>query len=128
MPNLNAVRTLRGHTDRIGGAAWHPAATRGLGEGAANIATGGGEGDVKLWSLDGCLLSHPLPDKVLLTVTGRNPSRRSRDIAAVLGGSVSIPREPSSARQVSTGHGGCGTSRRGKSCSCKKVIARRSTR
>ncbi|GFZ49087.1 Uncharacterized WD repeat-containing protein [Saitozyma sp. JCM 24511] len=64
MPNLNAVRTLRGHTDRVGGAAWHPAATRGLGEGAANIATGGGEGDVKLWSLDG--------EKPLATLSGHS--------------------------------------------------------
>lgn len=81
MPNLNAVATLRGHTDRIGGAAWHPAATRGLGEGAANIATGGGEGDVKVWSLDGCVAQSPFTgpsfadryrEKPLATLSGHS--------------------------------------------------------
>jgi len=41
----------RGHTDKVGGAAWHPTATVGMSEEGVNIATGGGEGDVKLWSL-----------------------------------------------------------------------------
>jgi U4/U6 small nuclear ribonucleoprotein PRP4 len=80
MPNLNAVRTLRGHTDRIGGAAWHPAATRGLGEGAANIATGGGEGDVKLWSLDGCVAQLSLGIAVQsVNLAGRDFANRHRE-------------------------------------------------
>jgi U4/U6 small nuclear ribonucleoprotein PRP4 len=52
LPNLNAVATKRGHTERVGGAAWHPAATIGMSEAGVNIASGGGEGDVKLWSLE----------------------------------------------------------------------------
>ena len=53
MPNLNAVSTKRGHSDRVGGAAWHPDATLGIGAEGLNFASGGGEGDVKLWSLSG---------------------------------------------------------------------------
>ena len=53
MPNLNPVSTKRGHSDRIGGAAWHPNATVGASDDAVNFASGGGEGDVKLWSLSG---------------------------------------------------------------------------
>lgn len=51
LPNLNQVAVRRGHTEKVGGAAWHPEATIGLSESAVNFATGGGEGDVKLWSL-----------------------------------------------------------------------------
>ncbi|ORY25336.1 putative U4/U6 small nuclear ribonucleo protein Prp4 [Naematelia encephala] len=53
LPNLNAIGTKRGHTERVGGAAWHPHATVGMSEEGVNIATGGGEGSVKLWSLTG---------------------------------------------------------------------------
>lgn len=52
LPNLNQVAVRRGHVEKIGGAAWHPQATIGLSESAANFVTGGGEGEVKLWSLD----------------------------------------------------------------------------
>lgn len=52
LPNLNQVAVRRGHVEKIGGGAWHPQATIGLSESATNFATGGGEGDVKLWSLD----------------------------------------------------------------------------
>ena len=58
LPNLNAVSTKRGHTDKIGGAAWHPSATVGMSESGLNFATGGGEGDVKLWSLSEYVHSH----------------------------------------------------------------------
>jgi U4/U6 small nuclear ribonucleoprotein PRP4 len=51
LPNLNAVSTKRGHTYKVGGAAWHPSATVGMSEDGLNFATGGGEGEVKLWSL-----------------------------------------------------------------------------
>ena len=51
LPNLNAIGTKRGHTDKVGGSAWHPTATVGMSAEGVNIATGGGEGDVKLWSL-----------------------------------------------------------------------------
>ncbi|WWD22000.1 hypothetical protein CI109_106488 [Kwoniella shandongensis] len=62
LPNLNAVSTKRGHTDKIGGAAWHPQATVGMSEDGLNFATGGGEGSVKLWSLSS--------DKPLATLSG----------------------------------------------------------
>ncbi|KAK8846690.1 hypothetical protein IAR55_005777 [Kwoniella newhampshirensis] len=62
LPNLNAVGTKRGHTDKIGGAAWHPQATVGMSEEGLNFATGGGEGSVKLWSLSS--------DKPLATLSG----------------------------------------------------------
>lgn len=56
---LNEVSTKRGHTDKIGGAAWHPAATIGMGSDGLNFATGGGEGNVNLWSLDGYVRVQP---------------------------------------------------------------------
>ncbi|WVF70118.1 hypothetical protein IAT40_004906 [Kwoniella sp. CBS 6097] len=62
LPNLNPISTKRGHTDKIGGAAWHPQATLSIGAEGMNFATGGGEGSVKLWSLDG--------DKPLATLNG----------------------------------------------------------
>ncbi|WVR04372.1 hypothetical protein IAU60_001374 [Kwoniella sp. DSM 27419] len=62
LPNLNPIATRRGHTERIGGAAWHPQATLGASEDGVNFATGGGEGAVKLWSLDG--------EKPLATLNG----------------------------------------------------------
>ena len=54
VPNLEEKTTLRGHTDRVGGIAWFPGAT--LQEGtvskdAVNLASGGAEGKVHLWSL-----------------------------------------------------------------------------
>lgn len=64
LPNLNQTSIKRGHSDRIGGAAWHPFATLGQSSTSVNIATGGGEGDVKLWSLDG--------EKPLATLSGHN--------------------------------------------------------
>lgn len=57
LPNLNPISTKRGHTEKVGGAAWHPFATVGASEEAVNFATGGGEGDVKLWSLSGYVFS-----------------------------------------------------------------------
>ena len=62
LPNLNLISTKRGHSEKIGGASWHPGATIGQSEDTVNIATGGGEGDVKLWSLSG--------DKPLASMSG----------------------------------------------------------
>lgn len=62
LPNLNQVAVRRGHAEKISGAAWHPDATLGLSEAATNFATGGAEGDVKLWSLDA--------EKPLATLSG----------------------------------------------------------
>ena len=47
------IRTdsILGHKDRVGGIAWHPHATLTLSPGVANIASGGGDTDVNLWSM-----------------------------------------------------------------------------
>lgn len=55
VPSMKVVKTWKGHADRVGGVGWHPGATlEGSGDGAGRVdlVTGGGEGDVKLWSLD----------------------------------------------------------------------------
>nr|ODO01112.1 U4/U6 small nuclear ribonucleoprotein PRP4 [Cryptococcus depauperatus CBS 7855] len=65
LPNLNPVVTRRGHVDKIGGAAWHPFATVGGSDDGVCFATGGGEGDVKLWSLAGS-------DKPLASLSGHS--------------------------------------------------------
>ncbi|EEQ84794.2 hypothetical protein RJZ56_007308 [Blastomyces dermatitidis] len=54
VPNLEERTTLRGHTDRVGGISWFPGATRAesnVSESSVNMASGGGEGNVNLWSL-----------------------------------------------------------------------------
>ena len=55
VPNLNEKRTLRGHTDRVGGISWYPGATlpgSSVSEEAVNLASSGGEGNVHLWNLN----------------------------------------------------------------------------
>ncbi|KAH8820412.1 U4/U6 small nuclear ribonucleoprotein-like protein Prp4 [Xylogone sp. PMI_703] len=55
VPTLEEKRSLRGHTDRIGGIAWHPEATlpgTTLSPDSVNMASGGAEGNVNLWSLN----------------------------------------------------------------------------
>ena len=54
VPDLNEVKTLQGHKDKVGGISWFPNATlttHNVSPSAINLATGGGEGDVHLWSL-----------------------------------------------------------------------------
>ncbi|KAH8149557.1 uncharacterized protein LAJ45_06186 [Morchella importuna] len=51
VPNMEDKGLLRGHTDRVGGLSWHPQATVSLDASSANIASGGGEGNIHLWSL-----------------------------------------------------------------------------
>ncbi|KAL8917586.1 MAG: hypothetical protein Q9208_007869 [Pyrenodesmia sp. 3 TL-2023] len=54
VPDLNEVKTLRGHKDKIGGISWFPNATlptHNISSSAINLATSGGEGDIHLWSL-----------------------------------------------------------------------------
>ncbi|KAI2461781.1 hypothetical protein LOY97_000907 [Ophidiomyces ophidiicola] len=54
VPNLEEKVTLRGHTDRVGGISWFPGATlpsSSVSEDSVNLASGGGEGNVHLWSL-----------------------------------------------------------------------------
>ncbi|TFK39795.1 U4/U6 snRNP-specific spliceosomal protein [Crucibulum laeve] len=52
IPACTPIRALRGHSDRVGGVAWHPEATLGLGPDLVNLASGGGEGNVNLWSMN----------------------------------------------------------------------------
>ncbi|KAF9972598.1 U4/U6 small nuclear ribonucleoprotein Prp4 [Actinomortierella ambigua] len=52
IPDSKLVHTLRGHTDKIGGIAWHPLSTVSQERGALNLASGGGEGTVNMWSLE----------------------------------------------------------------------------
>ena len=54
VPNLKEHRTLRGHTDRVGGISWYPGATlpgSSVSEEAVNLASSGGEGNIHLWNL-----------------------------------------------------------------------------
>ncbi|CAG7847462.1 U4/U6 small nuclear ribonucleoprotein Prp4 AltName: Full=U4/U6 snRNP 60 kDa protein; AltName: Full=WD splicing factor Prp4 [Serendipita indica DSM 11827] len=52
IPGCDPLTTHRGHSDKIGGVAWHPSATLSLSPASANLVSGGGEGNVHLWSLD----------------------------------------------------------------------------
>ena len=54
VPNLDIKGTLRGHSDRVGGITWFPGATlpgTSVSTDSVNLASGGGEGSVHLWSL-----------------------------------------------------------------------------
>ncbi|KAF8634572.1 hypothetical protein AX17_004162 [Amanita inopinata Kibby_2008] len=53
VPACTEIRTLRGHSDKVGGIAWHPQATLQQESSIVNLVSGGGEGDVYLWSLEG---------------------------------------------------------------------------
>ncbi|KAJ3555987.1 hypothetical protein NM688_g2274 [Phlebia brevispora] len=52
VPSCTPIRTLRGHTDRIGGVAWHPQATLAQSEDAVNLVSGAGDLNLHLWSLN----------------------------------------------------------------------------
>lgn len=55
VPNLEEKGNLRAHTDRVGGLSWVPGATlptSNVSESTVNLVSGGGEGNVALWSLD----------------------------------------------------------------------------
>lgn len=54
VPNLNEKSLLRGHTAQVSGIAWFPGSTlpgTTVSENSVNLASGGGEGNVNLWSL-----------------------------------------------------------------------------
>ena len=57
MPNCTSVRTFRGHTDRVGGVAWHPRATLSQSEDAVNLVSGAADQSLHLWSLNRCVAS-----------------------------------------------------------------------
>jgi U4/U6 small nuclear ribonucleoprotein PRP4 len=50
VPNLEERKTLRGHTDRVGGLSWFPKAMKR--EGTVDLASGAGEGNVLLWNTE----------------------------------------------------------------------------
>lgn len=55
VPNLNETGVLRGHTAQVSGISWFPGSTlpdSNVSKSSLNLASGGGEGNVHLWSLD----------------------------------------------------------------------------
>ncbi|KAI9769635.1 MAG: hypothetical protein M1840_003872 [Geoglossum simile] len=55
VPNLEEKRVLRGHKAQVGGISWYPEATllgSTVSKDTVNIASGGGEGNIHLWSLN----------------------------------------------------------------------------
>ena len=67
VPNLEEKWNRQGHSDRVGGLAWFPGATlpmSNVSESSVNLASGGGEGNVALWSLD--------QDKPLANLSGHS--------------------------------------------------------
>ena len=50
------IMDLPGHSDRVGGLAWHPQATLAQGEGLVNLVSGAGDANVHLWSLNRCVV------------------------------------------------------------------------
>ncbi|EPQ27010.1 uncharacterized protein PFL1_05294 [Pseudozyma flocculosa PF-1] len=52
IPSASERATLRAHSDKVGGVAWHPKATIGQSSGAVNLVTGAADATVCLWSLD----------------------------------------------------------------------------
>ncbi|OAA32884.1 WD40/YVTN repeat-like-containing domain protein [Moelleriella libera RCEF 2490] len=55
IPNLTEKMSFRGHTNRISGISWFPGATvpeKGVSPDSVNLASGGAEGLVQLWSLN----------------------------------------------------------------------------
>ncbi|THU87993.1 U4/U6 snRNP-specific spliceosomal protein [Dendrothele bispora CBS 962.96] len=53
VPSCTPVRAFRGHSDRVGGVAWHPKATLDQGPDLVNLVSGAGDCNVHLWSLNG---------------------------------------------------------------------------
>ncbi|TCD71836.1 hypothetical protein EIP91_003179 [Steccherinum ochraceum] len=51
VPACTPIKTLSGHSDRVGGVAWHPEATLTQSENAVNLVSGAGDANVQLWSL-----------------------------------------------------------------------------
>ncbi|THH32454.1 hypothetical protein EUX98_g1730 [Antrodiella citrinella] len=52
VPSCTPIKTLTGHSDRIGGVAWHPKATLSQSENAVNLVSGAGDTNLQLWSLN----------------------------------------------------------------------------
>ncbi|KAL0953779.1 hypothetical protein HGRIS_004963 [Hohenbuehelia grisea] len=52
VPSCTHIRSMRGHSDRVGGVAWHPQATLTQSPDAANLISGAGDKNVNVWSLN----------------------------------------------------------------------------
>lgn len=55
VPNMEIIKTFRGHTGRIGGISWLPTATlpdTNISADSVNLASSGAEGNIHLWSLN----------------------------------------------------------------------------
>ncbi|KAL8387723.1 hypothetical protein RB595_009714 [Gaeumannomyces hyphopodioides] len=55
IPDLQETRTFRGHTNKVSGLSWFPGATlpeSGVSPDTVNMASGGAEGQIHLWSLN----------------------------------------------------------------------------
>lgn len=55
VPNLETKLSVKGHSDRVSGLSWFPGATlptSNVSESSLNLASGGGDGNINLWSLD----------------------------------------------------------------------------
>ncbi|CAN6650963.1 U4/U6 small nuclear ribonucleoprotein Prp4p [Trichomonascus vanleenenianus] len=52
LPNLKETLSIETNGGQIGGLAWHPNATLGLSSSAANLVSGGMNGDVHLWAIE----------------------------------------------------------------------------
>ncbi|KAL0080122.1 WD40-repeat-containing domain protein [Phycomyces blakesleeanus] len=52
VPNCEPIMTFKGHTDRVGGVAFHPEATLSQSKSSVNLASGSADSLVHLWSLD----------------------------------------------------------------------------
>ncbi|KAF7309781.1 WD-REPEATS-REGION domain-containing protein [Mycena indigotica] len=52
VPACTLIRPLRGHSDRVGGVAWHPKATKTQNPSIVNLVSGAGDGCVNLWALN----------------------------------------------------------------------------
>ena len=51
VPSAREKMTLRGHSDKVGGLAWHPRATLSQSATEVNLATGAADAKIHLWSL-----------------------------------------------------------------------------
>lgn len=49
---MQCLTAIAGHSDRVGGVAWHPEATLSQGESLVNLVSGSGDTNVHLWSLE----------------------------------------------------------------------------
>ncbi len=63
------IHVISGHSDKVSGVAWHPQATLSQSPDVVNLASGAGEGNVNLWSMNrsvgGQCLSQALTDATL---------------------------------------------------------------